>query len=162
MRARLSFSLVLLLALALPALAADYPAPVEGTLTLTDFRFQSGAVLPELRLHYRTIGTPQRGPDGDITNAVLIVHGTTGSGASLLRPEFAGELFRKGGVLDATRYYIVLPDALGHGRSSKPSDGLRAGFPRYGYLDTVEAQRRLLVEGRRIREKSGLESWFRP
>ena len=168
MRARLSFSLVLLLALALPTLAADYPAPVEGTLTLTDFRFQSGAVLPELRLHYRTIGTPRRGPDGEITNAVLIVHGTTGSGASLLRPEFAGELFRKGGVLDATRYYIVLPDALGHGRSSKPSDGLRARFPRYGYLDMVEAQRRLLVEGLGVRHlrlvmgtsMGGMHTWL--
>jgi len=168
MRARPSFALVLLLALALPAFAAEYPAPVEGTLTLTDFRFQSGAVLPELRLHYRTIGTPQRGPDGEITNAVLIVHGTTGSSASLLRNEFAGELFREGGVLDATRYYIVLPDALGHGRSSKPSDGLRARFPRYGYLDMVEAQRRLLVDGLGVRHlrlvmgtsMGGMHTWL--
>ena len=112
MRARLSFSLVLLLALALPALAADYPAPVEGTLTLTDFRFQSGAVLPELRLHYRTIGTPRRGPDGEITNAVLIVHGTTGSGASLLRllqtgsvRAYAASVFI--GVLFVLAYYLV-------------------------------------------------------
>ena len=99
---------------------------------------------------------------------MLIVHGTTGSGASLLRPEFAGELFRKGGVLDATRYYIVLPDALGHGRSSKPSDGLRARFPRYGYLDMVEAQRRLLVEGLGVRHlrlvmgtsMGGMHTWL--
>jgi homoserine O-acetyltransferase len=166
--ARLNCALVLALALSLPAIAADYPAPVEGELTLRNFRFLSGEVLPELRLFYRTIGTPRRGPDGEIANAVLIVHGTTGSGASLLRPEFAGELFRAGGVLDATRYYIVLPDALGHGRSSKPSDGLRARFPRYGYPDMVEAQRRLLVEGLGVRHlrlvmgtsMGGMHTWL--
>ncbi len=146
MRAQL-LTLLMCLAHVLPATAENHPLPVEGELTLTDFRFQSGEVLPELRLAYRTVGTPRRGADGQIDNAVLIVHGTTGSSSSLLRDEFAGELFRSGGVLDASRYYIVLPDALGHGRSSKPSDGLRGRFPRYGYLDMVEAQRRLLVEG---------------
>lgn len=138
---------IVYLACGLPALADDYPPPVEGEATLTDFRFQSGEVLPELRLAYRTVGTPRWGANGQIDNAVLIVHGTTGSSSSLLRDEFAGELFREGGALDANRYFIVLPDALGHGRSSKPSDGLRGRFPRYGYFDMVEAQRRLLVEG---------------
>lgn len=146
MRAQL-LTLLMCLAHVLPATAENHPPPVEGELTLTDFRFQSGEVLPELRLAYRTVGTPRRGADGQIDNAVLIVHGTTGSSESLLRREFAGELFREGGALDASRYYIVLPDALGHGGSSKPSDGLRGRFPRYGYLDMVEAQRRLLVEG---------------
>lgn len=139
--------LMLLAALALPAAAADYPAPVEGDFVVKGFRFASGEMLPELRLHYRTIGTPRRDATGRISNAVLIVHGTTGSGAQFLRPEFAGEMFRPGGALDASRYYIVLPDALGHGQSSKPSDGLRARFPQYGYRDMVEAQYRLLSDG---------------
>jgi len=125
-------------------LAQSGPAPVEGDVVLKDFRFASNEVLPELRLHYRTLGKLERDAKGVARNAVLIVHGTGGSGAQFLRPEFAGEMFRAGGVLDATKYFIVLPDALGHGKSSKPSDGLRAGFPRYGYIDMVEAQHRLL------------------
>lgn len=128
-------------------LAADYPAPVEGDYVIKDFKFCSGETLPELRIHYRTIGTPRRDAAGVVRNAVLITHGTTGSGAQFIRPEFAGELFGPGQPLDAAKYYIVLPDGIGHGKSSKPSDGLRARFPRYGYLDMIEAQRRLLVEG---------------
>lgn len=136
---------LLLAAVTLPA--ADPPAPREDDFVLRDFRFRSGEVLPELRIHYRTFGTPRRDAAGVVRNAVLITHGTTGSGAQFIRPEFAGELFGPGQPLDAGKYYIVLPDGIGHGKSSKPSDGLRAGFPRYGYLDMIEAQRRLLVEG---------------
>ena len=123
---------------ALPGLAADYPAPKEGNWVVRDFRFHTGEVLPELRLHYRTVGAPTGEP-------VLILHGTTGTGASMLTPAFAGELFGPGQPLDASRYYIILPDAIGHGRSSKPSDGLRAQFPRYSYDDMVQAQYRLVT-----------------
>jgi homoserine O-acetyltransferase/O-succinyltransferase len=126
---------------------AQYPAPTEGDWVAKDFRFRSGEILPELRLHYRTLGKPERDAQGVVRNAVLIMHGTGGSGAQFIRPEFAGELFCVGGLLDARRYFIILPDGIGHGRSSKPSDGLRARFPRYGYLDMVEAQHRLLTEG---------------
>ncbi|MBS0659397.1 MAG: alpha/beta fold hydrolase [Verrucomicrobia bacterium] len=129
------------------ARGAEYPAPVEADFILRDFRFASGESLPELRLHYRTIGRPQRDADGRVRNAVLILHGTSGSGAQFLRPEFAGELFGPGQLLDAAKFFVVLPDGIGHGRSSKPSDGLHAKFPRYGYRDMVEAQRRLLTEG---------------
>ena len=127
--------------------AADYPPPSEGDHIVRDFRFSSGEILPEVRMHYRTWGKPVRDKDGIARNAVLILHGTTGSGAQFLRPEFAGELFGKGQLLDTERYFIVIPDNLGHGQSSKPSDGLRAKFPRYGYRDMIEAQRRLLTEG---------------
>ena len=128
-------------------LGADYPGPTEGDYTIRDFKFASGETLPELRLHYRTLGTPQKDAQGKTTNAVLIMHGTTGSGAQFIRPEFAGELFGKGQPLDATKFYIVLPDGIGHGKSSKPSDGMHAKFPRYGYVDMVEADYRLLTEG---------------
>ena len=127
--------------------AANYPAPTEGDYVLRDVHFNSGESLPELRMHYRTLGSPQRDKNGTVRNAVLILHGTTGSSAQFLRPEFADELFGKGQLLDATRYYIIIPDNIGHGNSSKPSDGLHAKFPKYGYLDMIEAQRRLLVEG---------------
>jgi homoserine O-acetyltransferase/O-succinyltransferase len=127
--------------------AADYPAPTESDFTIRDFKFASGEAVPELRLHYRTLGKPQRDAQGKTTNAVLVMHGTTGSGAQFIRPEFAGELFGKGQPLDATKFLIVLPDGIGHGKSSKPSDGMHAKFPRYGYVDMVEAQYRLLTEG---------------
>lgn len=130
-----------------PRNEAQYPAPAEGTFTLDDFSFRSGERLPALRLHYRTIGAPVRDAQNVVRNAVLVMHGTGGSGAQFLRDEFAGELFRAGGLLDASRYFIVLPDGIGHGGSSKPSDGLRAVFPRYGYRDMVEAQYRLLTQG---------------
>jgi homoserine O-acetyltransferase len=129
------------------ASAANYPTPIESDFAIRDFKFQSSETLPELRLHYRTLGTPQKDAQGKTTNAVLIMHGTTGSGAQFIRPEFAGELFGKDRPLDATKFYIVLPDGIGHGKSSKPSDGMHAKFPRYGYVDMVEAQYRLLTEG---------------
>src|SRR3954469_23672253 len=127
--------------------AADYPAPTEGDFTIRDFKFQSGETLPELRLHYRTLGKPEKDAEDNTTNAALIMHGTTGSAAQFIRVEFAGELFGKDQPLDATKCFIVLPDGIGHGKSSKPSDGLHAKFPAYRYLDMVEAQYRLLTEG---------------
>jgi homoserine O-acetyltransferase len=128
--------------------AAEYPAPIESDYTIRDFKFASGETLPELRLHYRTIGKPEKDAQGKTTNAVLIMHGTTGSGAQFVpRPEFADELFGKDQPLDATKFFLILPDGIGHGKSSKPSDGMHAKFPRYGYLDMVEAQYRLLIEG---------------
>jgi homoserine O-acetyltransferase len=139
--------LVLLCAAAAVASAADYPTPTEGDHTIRDFKFTSGETLPELRLHYRTLGKPETDVQGKTTNAVLIMHGTTGSGAQFIRPEFAGDLFGKGQPLDAAKYFVVLPDGIGHGKSSKPSDGMHAKFPRYGYLDMVEADYRLLTEG---------------
>ena len=126
---------------------ADYPAPTEGAYTIRDFPFASGEILPELRLHYRTLGKLEKNAQGKTTNAILIMHGTTGSGAQFIRSEFAGELFGKDQPLDATKFFIVLPDGIGHGKSSKPSDGMHARFPHYGYLDMVEAQYRLLTEG---------------
>ena len=126
---------------------AQYPVSTEGDFVIKDFRFTSGEMLPELRVHYRTLGKPQRDAQGVVRNAVLIIHGTGGSGASLMSPPFAGQLFVSGGLLDAERYFLILPDGIGHGRSSKPSDGLRGRFPHYGYLDMVEAQYRLLTEG---------------
>ncbi len=136
-----------------PARAAaptNYPAPAEGDFLIRDFVFASGEKLPELRLHYRTLGKPRRDAQGVVRNAVWIGHGTGGSGAQFLRPEFAGALFGPGQLLDANRYFIVLPDGIGHGQSSKPSDGLHAKFPQYGYTDMVEAQYRLLSEGLKV------------
>ena len=129
------------------AQAAEYPTPVEGDFIVPNFQFADGARLPELRIHYLTLGTAQKDAQGKVKNAVIIGHGTGGSGAQFLRAEFAGELFGAGQPLDATRYFIVLIDAIGHGKSAKPSDGLRAKFPQYGYSDMVEAQYRLLTEG---------------
>ena len=130
----------LLAVAALTARAADYPAPQEGDVVLKDFRFGTGEVMPALTLHYVTIGDPKGEP-------VVILHGTAGSAASMLTQDFAGALFGPGQPLDARKYFIVLPDALGAGKSAKPSDGLRARFPRYGYEDMVDAQHRLLTEG---------------
>jgi homoserine O-acetyltransferase/O-succinyltransferase len=129
------------------AQAAEYPTPAEADFVVRNFQFADGAKLPELRIHYRTLGTAQKDAQGMVRNAVIIGHGTGGSGAQFLRAEFAGELFGAGQPLDATRYFIVLIDAIGHGKSAKPSDGLRAKFPQYGYSDMVEAQYRLLTEG---------------
>jgi homoserine O-acetyltransferase len=135
------------LAVVRPLFAANYPAPAENHYVIRDFKFASGETLPELRIHYRTIGEIEKDPQGKTRNAVLILHGTTGSGAQFIRPEFAGELFGKDQPLDATKFFIVLPDGIGHGKSSKPSDGMHAKFPRYGYPDMVEAQYRLLTDG---------------
>jgi homoserine O-acetyltransferase len=139
--------ILLLLIAANIAEAADYPSPTEGDYIIHDFKFASGESLPELRIHYRTLGKIDKDAQGKVRNAVLIMHGTTGSGAQFIRPEFAGELFGKDQPLDATKFFIVLPDGIGHGKSSKPSDGMHAKFPRYGYIDMVEAQYRLLTDG---------------
>ncbi len=131
--------------------AADYPKPVEADFTMRDFRFANGEVLPEVRVHYRTIGRIARDAQGRATNVVLVMHGTGGSGASLVDSPngsvlFAAELFGAGQPLDAAKYFIVAPDGLGHGKSTKPSDGLHARFPRYGYRDMVLANYRLITE----------------
>jgi homoserine O-acetyltransferase len=146
---------------ALSALAADYPAPREGSWVVRDFRFHTGEVLPELRLHYTTVGAPAGEP-------VLVLHGTTGSGTGMLNPGFAGELFGAGQPLDASRYYIILPDAVGTGKSTKPSDGLRARFPKYNYDDMVHAQHRLVTEHLGVRHlrlvignsMGGMQTWM--
>jgi homoserine O-acetyltransferase len=146
---RESVAIILFWCLSLPAVAGQtkpaYPTPVEGDCVLESFRFASGETLPQLRLHYTTVGSPVKDKSGVVTNAVLIMHGTTGSGRGFLSNQFAGGLFGPGQILDAARYYIILPDAIGHGRSSKPSDGLRMRFPRYTYDDMVAAQHRMLT-----------------
>jgi homoserine O-acetyltransferase len=141
------FLCALWLASAIDAPAADYPPPAEADYAIHGFKFASGEILPELKIHYRTLGKIDQDAQGKVTNAVLITHGTTGSGAQFIRPEFAGELFGKDQPLDATKYFIVLPDGIGHGKSSKPSDGIHAKFPRYGYIDMIQAQYRLLTDG---------------
>ena len=125
---------------------ANYPTPVEGDYVVKDFRFRSGEVLPELRLHYRTIGTAVKDGGGVTRNAVLIMHGTGGAGSQFLGQQFGGALFGPGQLLDATKYFIILPDAIGHGGSSKPSEGLHAKFPHYTYDDLVAAQYKLITE----------------
>src|SRR6185436_854928 len=124
----------------------NYPAPVEGDYTIKDFKFRSGETLPELNLHYSTIGTPAKDNSGATRNAVLIMHGTGGTGAQFLSVQFANILFGPGQLLDATKYFIILPDAIGHGGSSKPSNGLHMKFPHYTYDDMVLAQYRLITE----------------
>lgn len=126
--------------LTLCAVAQNYPTPKQGSWTAKDFRFHTGEVMPELKLGYTTVGEPTGEP-------VVILHGTAGSGARMLTPAFAGQLFGPGQALDASKYFIILPDAVGTGRSAKPSDGLRAQFPRYNYADMVAAQHRLVTEG---------------
>ena len=142
-------------------LAADYPAPRQGDWIAKDFRFHTGETMPELRLHYTTIGDPAGQP-------VLVLHGSGGSGASMLTPAFAGELFGAGQPLDATKYFIIIPDGIGHGKSSKPSDGMKTAFPKYNYEDMVDAQYRLVKEGLGIRHlrlvignsMGGMHSWI--
>jgi len=146
---------------ALAAWAAEYPAPKEASWVARDFRVHTGEVMPELQLNYRTIGAPTGEP-------VLVLHGTAGSGASMLTPAFAGELFGAGQSLDASRYFIIIPDTLGHGKSSKPSDGLRTRFPKYNYDDMVAAHYRLLTEHLNVRHlravignsMGGMETWI--
>lgn len=135
-----------------PATIVAQAWPVSGgSVILKDFRFRSGETLPELRMHYTTLGTPHRNAGGEIDNAVMILHGTGGSGQQFLRHQFADELYGPGQPLDIRRYFIILPDNIGHGKSSKPSDGLRMKFPQYDYEDMVEAQRRMLTEGLGVR-----------
>ncbi|MEQ1613604.1 MAG: alpha/beta fold hydrolase [Hyphomicrobiaceae bacterium] len=145
----------------LAAVAADYPAPAQGSWVARDFKFATGEVMPELRIGYSTVGDPKGEP-------VLILHGTTGSGAGMLTPGFAGELFGAGQPLDATKYYVILPDAIGTGKTTKPSNGLRAKFPRYNYDDMVAAQYRLVTEGLGIKHlrlvlgnsMGGMHTWI--
>jgi homoserine O-acetyltransferase/O-succinyltransferase len=146
---------------AFPAPAADFPTPREGSYTAKDFKFSTGETLPEVKLAYRTVGEPTGEP-------ILILHGTAGSGANMLTPNVAGELFGPGQALDATKYYLIIPDALGHGKSSKPSDGLRAKFPKYNYDDVVDAQYRLLTEHLKVKRlrmvignsMGGMQAWI--
>ncbi len=141
--------------------AADYPAPVEGTWTARDFRFHTGEVMAQMPIHYRTIGASTGEP-------VLVLHGTASSGAGMLTPAYAGQMFGAGQPLDASRYYIIIPDALGHGGSAKPSDGLRMKFPQYDYTDMVNADYRLLTEHLNIKHvrlvtgnsMGGMETWL--
>ncbi len=155
-----SFALLAVLFTA-PGLAADYPTPQESDWIARDFRFHTGETMAALRLHYATIGNSSGAP-------VLVLHGTAGSGASMLTPAFAGELFGTGQPLDASKYFIILPDALGAGKSAKPSDGLRAKFPQYNYDDMVLAQYRLITEGLGIRHlrlvignsMGGMHTWL--
>ena len=143
------------------AWAADYPAPRQGDWIVKDFKFHTGESLPELRLHYTTVGEPSGEP-------VLVLHGTGGSAASMLGPAFAGELFGPGQVLDASKYYIIIPDSIGHGKSSKPSDGMKTAFPKYDYGDMVDAQYRLVTEGLGIKHlrlvignsMGGMHTWL--
>jgi homoserine O-acetyltransferase len=148
-------------ALAAASIAADFPAPVQGSWVAKDFKFHTGETMAELKLHYTTVGAPGGEP-------VLVLHGTTGSAASMLTPAFAGELFGAGQPLDATKYFLIIPDALGHGQSAKPSDGMRAKFQRYNYDDMVLAQYRLLTEGLGIKHlrliignsMGGMHAWI--
>jgi homoserine O-acetyltransferase len=126
---------------------ARFPQPTQGDYIIRNFTFRDGSHLPELRMHYRVLGTARKNAQGQTTNAVLIMHGTGGSGAQFAVNTFAGELFNPGQPLDFTKYYLVMPDDVGHGASSKPSDSLRMTFPKYDYLDMVEAEYRLLREG---------------
>lgn len=147
---RLSYllSLALNVLLAAPAAAeVDYAAQMkQGDALLRDFTFASGQKLPALKIHYATLGTARRDASGQIVNAVMVLHGTGGSGQQFLRPQFAQELYGPGQPLDLKRYFVILPDGIGHGKSSKPSQGARMRFPNYGYADMIEAQRRLLTE----------------
>jgi len=166
---RLIFFVFLLAALSAVSFAQNnFPAPVQGDFVINDFKFESGEVLPKLNLHYRTIGTPVKDGSGVVRNAVLIMHGTGGSGANFVNPTFGGVLFSAGGLLDATKYFIILPDGIGHGDSSKPSHGLHAKFPHYGYNDIVLAQYRLITEGLKINHlrlvmgtsMGGMQTWL--
>ena len=145
----------------LTAVAADYPAPKQGQWIAKDFKFHTGYTMPELRLHYTTIGEPTGQP-------VLVLHGSGGSATSMLTPAFAGELFGPGQPLDAQKYYIIIPDSIGHGKSSKPSDGMKTTFPKYNYEDMVDAQYRLVKEGLGVKHlrlvignsMGGMHSWI--
>jgi homoserine O-acetyltransferase len=140
------FATVLIALLLGDAHAATWPNPTEGDYTIKNYRFASGETLPELRIHYRTLGSIHKDKKGHVDNAVLIMHGTGGTGTQFLRDIFAGELFGAGQPLDTGKYFIVLIDDIGHGKSSKPSDGLHARFPHYAYADMIDAEQRVLTE----------------
>ncbi|MBR0795121.1 alpha/beta fold hydrolase [Bradyrhizobium jicamae] len=152
---------IALVSIPLKAMAADYPAPQDGEWIARDFKFHTGEVMPELRLHYTTVGAATGQP-------VLVLHGSGGSAASMLTPGFAGELFGPGQPLDAAKYYIIIPDGIGHGQSAKPSDVMRASFPRYDYDDMVDAQYRMVTEGLGIKHlrlvignsMGGMHTWI--
>jgi homoserine O-acetyltransferase len=143
------------------AAAADYPAPKQADWIARDFKFHTGQTMPELRLHYTTLGEPTGQP-------VLVLHGSGGSSATMLTPAFAGELFGPGQPLDASKYYIIIPDGVGHGQSSKPSDGLKTAFPKYDYEDMVDAHYRLVTEGLGVKHlrlvignsMGGMQTWI--
>ena len=129
----------------------DYAAMItQGDVILKDFRFGTGETLPELRMHYATLGTPRHGPDGRISNAVMVLHGTGGTGLQFLQAQFSLELFGPGQPLDISQFYVILPDNIGHGKSSRPSDGLKMRFPAYDYTDMVKAQRQMLTQGLKV------------
>jgi homoserine O-acetyltransferase len=169
-RALLAALALLVVAPAIPPAAAQtaWPNLREGDVVFKDFAFASGEILPELKLHYRTLGTEKRNAAGEITNGVVLLHGTSGSGADWLRPSLANELFGAGQPLDAAKYFIVLPDGIGRGGSSKPSDSLRAKFPHYRYHDIVTAEHRLVTEHLKVRHlrlvlgssMGGMHSWM--
>src|SRR6476659_6884722 len=131
MKLRVSIFMLLISFAALVVRAADYPAPQQGAFVVKDYQFKSGEKLPEVKLHYYTLGTPQKDVAGKVRNAVLILHGTGGTGRQFLTPNFGGFVFGPGQVLDAAKYFIILPDNVGHGESSKPSDGMHMRFPHY-------------------------------
>ncbi len=149
------------LLISVKAMAAEYPAPKQGDWIAKDFKFHTGQIMPELRLHYTTIGEPTGQP-------VLVLHGSGGSAATMLTPTFAGELFGSGQPLDASKYYIIIPDSIGHGKSAKPSDGMKTAFPKYDYNDMVDAQYRLVKEGLGIKHlrlvignsMGGMHTWL--
>jgi len=145
---RTFFFLLAIAFLTQPASAQDWKKSArEGDFVIENFEFASGETLPEMKLHYTTLGKAKRDKDGHIVNAVMILHGTGGDGQQFYRPQFADVLFKKGGLLDPAKYFIILPDNIGHGKSSRPSDGLHAKFPQYGYRDMVAAQHELLTKG---------------
>jgi homoserine O-acetyltransferase/O-succinyltransferase len=161
-RAALSVGFAVVFAMtSFAALAADYPAPKQGDWIAKDFKFHTGETMPELRLHYTTVGEPSGQP-------VLVLHGSGGSSASMLTPTFAGELFGPGQPLDASKYYVIIPDGIGHGQSSKPSDSMKTAFPKYDYADMVDAQYRLVKEGLGVKHlrlvignsMGGMHSWL--
>jgi homoserine O-acetyltransferase/O-succinyltransferase len=154
-------AILMMCASAAPSFAADFPAPKEADWVIHDFKFHTGEVLPELRLHYLTVGAPTGEP-------VLVMHGSNGAARTMLSPNYAGELFGPGQPLDASKYFIILPDAVGHGGSTKPSDGLRMKFPHYDYADLIDATYRLLTEGLNVhhlrlvtgQSMGGMETWM--
>jgi homoserine O-acetyltransferase len=150
MRNRLLFLIAALCLVSNLRAAPDLPPITQGDFIITDFHFRDGQVLPKLTIHYRTLGTPTHDASGIVINAVLIMHGTTGSGAQFINNNFAGELFKPGQLLDAAKYFLILPDDIGHGQSSRPSESLHAKFPTYGYRDMVEAEYRLVTDGLKI------------
>ncbi len=147
---RIFASIIFASVISLSLLAQEVAKPAEGEYVAHDFKFKSGETLPELKLHYATYGKPAYDAQGHVTNAVMILHGTTGSGQQFVSPRFAGVLFGPGQLLDASKYFIILPDGIGHGKSSKPSDGLHAKFPHYDYDDMVAAQHLLLTQALKV------------